>query len=355
MLDFLSPAGIDGLARAAWHTTLLSLLTTVVLFAYTLGLRAATVLHERRERDAERRWHDVLARAATGEEALAPPRIRRYETTIVLELWNTFRALVDGVGADSLIRLGRFAGIERIAKERVDSPRLTARLLGAQTLGFLRSDVRWGELVDLLDDDNTALSITAALALARIDPERALPPLLSRLPRRRDWPKINVSQMLTLLGSDRIGEPFADLLRHAESDTQAYLVKFLPLLPADVCDMLATDLLRASTDPRVLASCLKLVSGRLGLPRLRWLAAHDVAFVRIQAARALGRLGEPEHVDLLTRMICDREWWVRYRAAQALVSLPFLGPNALRRMRDAEEDRYAADALEQAMAEAGLA
>ena len=355
MLDFLSPAGFDGLARAAWQTTLFAGLTTVILFVYTLGLRAATVLHTRREHEAERRWRDVLARAATGEHGLVPPRIRRYERTIVLELWNTFRGTVDGLAAQSLIRLGRFAGIERIAKERLASRRLTARLLGAQTLGFLGSDVRWGELRNLLDDDNTALSITAALALARIDPERALAPLLARLAKRRDWPRSNVSQLIALIGSERISGPFADLLRHADADTQAYLIKFAQLLSADVYDMLASDLLRASTDPRVLASALKLVSGRFGLPRLPWLAAHDVPFVRIQAARTLGRIGAPEHVDLLARMISDREWWVRYRAAQALVSLPFLGPNALRRMRDTQEDRYAADALEQAMAEAGLA
>ena len=73
------------------------------------------------------------------------------------------------------------------------------------------------------------------------------------------------------------------------------------------------------------------------------------------AARTLGRIGEPRHVEMLTRMLSDRDWWVRYRAAQSLVGLPFLGPNALRRMRDTQEDRYAGDILEQALAEAGLA
>lgn len=355
MLDLLLPAGIDGLALTAWHTTLIAALTTIVLFAYTLGLRAATVLHERRERDVEQRWSGVLARAATGEERLLPPRIRRYEHTIVLELWNSFRALVDGPAAISLIELGRFAGIERIAVRRLSSRRLTSRLLGAQTLGFLGSDTRWGEMAGFLDDDNAALSITTALALARIDPDRALGPLMARLPARRDWPKTNVSQMLALLGAERISAPFTELVRHGDEDTRAYLLTFAQLLAPDVYDMLATDLMRASTDPRVLAASLKLVSGRLGLPRLPWLAAHDVSFVRIQAAHTLGRIGKPEHVDQLARMLADDEWWVRYRAAQALVSLPFLGPNALRRMRDTQEDRYAGDILEQAMAEAGLA
>ena len=239
--------------------------------------------------------------------------------------------------------------------QRLSSRRLTSRLLGAQTLGFLGSNTRWGEMEDFLDDDNATLSITAALALARIDRDRALSPLMARLPKRRDWPKTNVSQMLALLGAERISESFTELVRRGDDDTRAYLLTYAPLLAPDVYDMLATDLVRASTDPRVLAASLKLVSGRLGLPRLPWLAAHDVSFVRIQAARTLGRIGEPQHVELLTRMLSDREWWVRYRAAQSLVSLPFLGPNALRRLRDTQEDRYAGDILEQALAEAGLA
>ena len=221
MLDLLLPAGIEGLALAAWHTTLVAALTTVVLFVYTLGLRAATVVHRRRQEDVERRWSDVLARAATGEQRLLPPRIGRNEHTIVLELWNSFRALVDGTAAASLIELGRFAGIERIAVHRLSSRRLTARLLGAQTLGFLGSNSRWGDMEGFLDDENAALSITCALALARIDPDRALAPLMARLPARRDWPKTNVSQMLSILGTERISAPFTDLVRHGDDDHPA--------------------------------------------------------------------------------------------------------------------------------------
>ena len=76
---------------------------------------------------------------------------------------------------------------------------------------------------------------------------------------------------------------------------------------------------------------------------------------RVVGAVVLGRLGEREHVGLLERLLEDREWWVRYRAAQALVALPFLGPNALRRIQRRQTDRYAVDILDQAFAEVGIA
>jgi hypothetical protein len=46
---------------------------------------------------------------------------------------------------------------------------------------------------------------------------------------------------------------------------------------------------------------------------------------------------------------------VRYRAAQALAELPFLGRAGLERMRDEAGDRYAADMLTQVMAEKEMA
>ena len=53
-------------------------------------------------------------------------------------------------------------------------------------------------------------------------------------------------------------------------------------------------------------------------------------------------------------MLDDPEWWVRYRAAQSIVSLPFLGPNELRQLQARQTDRFAVDILQQSFAEAGL-
>jgi hypothetical protein len=51
------------------------------------------------------------------------------------------------------------------------------------------------------------------------------------------------------------------------------------------------------------------------------------------------------------RLLADREWWVRYRAAQALVELPWLKRADLEALHATLDDRYAADMLAQVMAE----
>jgi HEAT repeat protein len=81
------------------------------------------------------------------------------------------------------------------------------------------------------------------------------------------------------------------------------------------------------------------------------LLAHPDWQVRVLAAKALGRIGDRSDVDRLVALLADREWWVRYRAAEALLELPALTRADLEALRASLTDRFAADMLSQAMAE----
>jgi HEAT repeat protein len=105
----------------------------------------------------------------------------------------------------------------------------------------------------------------------------------------------------------------------------------------------------------VLAAALKAVRGGTSLPQIEQLTAHGAWYVRMQAARLLGRLGQERDVALLETLLADREWWVRYRAAQAIVALPFVGLDQLGVLLSRQRDPFAHDMLAQAMAEVGLA
>jgi HEAT repeat protein len=73
----------------------------------------------------------------------------------------------------------------------------------------------------------------------------------------------------------------------------------------------------------------------------------------MQAAKLLGRMGRAEDAGRLEKLLADAEWWVRFRAAKALVHLPVLGPRDLEQIRMRLLDRYARDILGQVIAEAG--
>jgi hypothetical protein len=50
----------------------------------------------------------------------------------------------------------------------------------------------------------------------------------------------------------------------------------------------------------------------------------------------------------------DEVWWVRFRAAQSLASLPFFSRDELWRLRFLLTDRFAQDILDQVVAEQKL-
>lgn len=357
-MDWLYQSNFDALTKIALWSIAAVLLTTIVLFFYTVGLRLATISHAEVRRSFMLRWRDVFASSILSAEAARQqplPRVHRREALDLLDEWNRARSMVDGNSVDYLIELAHRTDIPAIAKRLIRSGSVRSRILALQTIGHLKDGAFRKEIRALLDDENTAISITAAAALVDIDPRGGIAAIVPMIDSRRDWPKTRVSVLLRQAGSECISEPMYRAIRSADDAGKTYLLQFARLIESSVLDALVADLLRESRDPGVLSAALKMVSGYSGVPRIVALAQHEVWFVRMQVANVLGRVGQQEHLALLESLLDDREWWVRYRAAQAIASLPFLGPNKLRELRQRQSDRFAGDILQQALAEVGLA
>lgn len=357
-MEWLLRSDFDRLTEVVLWSIAAVVVTTVVLFVYTVGLRVATVASNQRRKKFMQQWRSVFATSMLEPEAAADlrlPFVRRADRIDLLEEWNRTRSIVDGNAVDNLIVLARRTLIPALAQKRLRSRRVSTRILAVQTLGHLREVELRDDIAALLLDDHTALSITAAAALVEIDPDFAIGRIAPMISQRRDWPKNRVSVLLRRAGSDRISEPLYRAIRSASIADKTYLLQFARLMESEILDALIDDLLRESNDPGLINAALKLVRGFRGVPRIASLTQHDAWFVRMQAATVLGRIGQQEHLSLLVSLLDDSEWWVRYRAAQAITKLPFMGPNQLRQLRRRQKDRFAADILQQAFAEAGLA
>ncbi len=357
-MDWLFHSEFDtAVTVALWSIAVVSV-TTIVLFAYTMGLRIVTLVQARRRQRFLTSWRDIfvlamLSRKDAAEQTLPP--VRRGDHTDLLEEWNRARSIVSGSAVENLIELARRTGIPDLALRLFRKHSVRSRILAVQTVGHLRDSAHRGEVRQLVEHENTALSITAAVALVEIDPDYGASVVVPLIEQRRDWPVNRVSILLRLAGSERVSEPLYRAIRSAENEGRIYLLKFARLMEPEVLDALVGDLVSSSNDPGVLNAALKLVSGYRGVPRLAWLTRHETWYVRMQAAKVIGRVGQEEHLALLESLLDDPEWWVRYRAAQSIVSLPFLGPNQLRKLQKKQSDRFAADILQQAFAEVGLA
>ena len=77
------------------------------------------------------------------------------------------------------------------------------------------------------------------------------------------------------------------------------------------------------------------------------LAKNDRWELRAVVATALSSFGANENAEVLIDLLCDREWWVRYRAAESLLKCTDLD-DIVRRVA-AKEDRFAREMLQFAL------
>ena len=159
--------------------------------------------------------------------------------------------------------------------------------------------------------------------------------------------------MLQKAGSALVGEPLYRATRAANDGDAAYLLQYVELAEFDVRDAICAELLRSRDEPELIAAALKAASGYSPMPGIDRFVAHPAWYVRMQAARFIGRKGNARDIGRLEKLLVDREWWVRYRAARALVRLPALTRAEIERIRERQDDAFARDILGQALVEAG--
>lgn len=272
----------------------------------------------------------------------------------VLREWCRFRSYIRGDCCIALETLAREIGLVLVAQKLFRRGTFRHQLLGAQALGFLKDRSCWSVLEERLGHPNVSMSITAATALVNIDPDKATKLILPLAARRQNWPRNQLGRLLHLAGPEIVSANLCRAIQDADNETARYLLQFYETAHVNEIDSLAAQLLITRSDARLLSAALKAVRGHLPAEIIERCARHKVWYVRMQTANLLGRFGRREDYTLLEPMLCDREWWVRYRAAQAITRLPFLGPNALRKLRDRQTDRFAYEIMVQALAEAGL-
>ncbi len=118
------------------------------------------------------------------------------------------------------------------------------------------------------------------------------------------------------------GPHLVPLLDDADPSVRFWAATLLGPYPA-----LATPALvarAADPDPNVRAAAVETLAGRRGkrpLAAALALLEDPMWFVRVHAARAVGRLGAPADVAHVVPLLADERWWVRSAAKDALRTL----------------------------------
>ncbi|HET7669811.1 MAG TPA: HEAT repeat domain-containing protein [Burkholderiales bacterium] len=349
----------DPLLAAALFTGLGALVASATLLAFIAITRARLLRRLAREEALAEQWHPLFAECA--EQVPDPlPHLRERDAPVFLLLWCRAQESVRGDAQARLADLARRVGAEAYAHRMLRTRSLHQQLLALVTLGHLRNPaiVPLAEL--LIPAAPSIIALTAAQALLRIDSARALPRIVAATARREDWPLAIVTSLLQEADTAALGAVLATAIRAETRAARggaglARLLRLSTVMHPETLRPAVLEVLGKVQDSETLAAALKVLWSPEDVDHARRLLVHESWVVRVAASHALGRLGEASDAAHLEQRLGDRNWWVRYRAAQALCALPGMDAGALQALAGRLTDRFAADILRQALAERAAA
>lgn len=344
----------EGYASLAWQLAAVIAVLLFLLLVQILVMRMLIARRRGRERSFRSLWEPVLARCGY-DVPMALPVLDRRDVALFLTIWNHLQESLRDAATDRLNELARRVGADQAAIELVRSRGVRERLIAITALGHLHEVQAWDQLVSLMRSGDTALSMAAARALVRIDAVRGAELTIPAIGKRPDWPTATVAAMLQDAGPDAVSTPLEAAIEAASHAEAPRLIRLLQFATPDVAGRVVRRLLVEDAPAEVAIACLRIVEDPTLLDRVRG-RVHDVHWqVRLHAVQALGRLGTRADEPLLVEAVGDPQWWVRYRAAQALASLPLIEIGHVEELADTHADRFGRDILRQVLAEKELA
>jgi HEAT repeat protein len=341
-------------AAALWtgcgaFATSLSLLAAIAVMRWRLLRRLA------REARLAARWNPLIAECAERAPERVPAVAARDAETGLM-LWARAQETLRGDARRYLVQLATRSGLDRHAERLLRSRRPSRRLLAIVVFGHLGDAGKMPLLDELVSGAGSLASLTAAHAMLRIDESRGVARLLAAAPRRDDWPIGQVAAILRDADPARVAVHLVAAIRTELRDPGdgpglAQLVRLHGTAHAESMRPAVLEVLAHASDTEALAAALGALWHPADAERARAHLAHPEWIVRVAAAHALRRVGAREDLPRLARLLADGNWWVRHRAAQAICALPGVPLEEIRALVASVGDRFAADALVQAMAD----
>ena len=266
------------------------------------------------------------------------------------------------------------AGHDRRRRSRPDAPprrgsRAERRLLRQASHNGLGEAGRWRRIRALrtlarvnhpacrtllpaaLEDGDVEVAGAAVRSLGDVGAPWAVEELVSAL-RQNVYYRSRVAAQLERL-APLPGPLLVPLLDDADAGVRFWAATLLAPYPT-----LATPALVARTadaDANVRAAAVETLAGRKGkrpLAAALRLLDDPEWFVRVHAARAVGRLGAPADVAQVVPLLGDGRWWVRSAAKDALRSLGLGAVDVLRQTLD-DGDAFARNGAAEVLQDVG--
>lgn len=382
-------ATVFNIAEIALWTGIISTATSIFTVGYMFLLRVWRETEKKRSEEVTKKWEETIHDVILGVKAEdAKPKQEAYKLTAedkknflqvyiekgrfdpveplpaqelphFLYLWNYLHESLRGNSKDQLNTLAQTLSVDESTYKMLRSYSLKKRILAINTFGNLRTSEAYGEILKLINDRDPIISLWAWRALLRIDFDETLKNHLTMIASRADWSPIFVAKVLLEQDRDLLSEPLVALVEKCYESglaerQMARLVSYLTITHISSYTPLISRILAESNQTEVIIACLRLVKTDDALEKVRELLKSERWEIRLQVVQTLGRLGHEEDLELLISALNDLDWWVRYRAAQALYVMPMMTTRKFAHLAKTLPNEFSRDMLNQVLAEERL-
>ncbi len=340
----------DPYIRFAFLAGAVAIGLTLLLVVLIIGLRLRMRATVDEEAAFVARWRPVMLEVISEGTPKVPKRLRPGEHIYFLKLWNYLQESLRGPASERLNKLARKVGGDVMARRLLSKGNRAERLLATLTLGHLRDEASWDALAAQTSQSDSLASVHAARALLKINPLKGTELLLPLILSRKDW---DITQIAHFLAEAKQAF-WLVLSKRITTISRTHWTRALQL--ADALNLqipLASMqyMLLNCRSPDILATAVHSAGDQELLPVIRQFMAHGDGRVRAEVAVFLGRFGDEDDSLRLQVMLEDDEWWVRYRAAQALAGSPLFGVDRLAALRGQTSEPAITSILDHVLAE----
>lgn len=294
------------------------------------------------------------------QEILTSQKVPKSYMLDFLRLWNHYHESLKGESLKDLNHLGYTLKINKVCQKWLTHFSIRKRIMALITLGNLADKTSFEKISKEIHNKNPLIASMAARSLVKIDEDKAMDHIVGFLLSDRNLFSENISSIFTKeilknVNSYKLAEPFLKKLKRSSIKQKLFLLEYFPYLPYEKYIPTIREMLNNTFHPEILCRCLKLLKDPRDLSYAkRYLDSH-FWFVRLQAVRFLGQVGTKEDLPLLLNALNDSNWWVRYRAAEALIKLPGIDASHLKtKFHNYFLSKRAQDIFELATLESGL-
>ena len=343
-------------------SVILSVIMTIVLIVVLIYVRARNAVSRERQRVLTTRWREIFKAPYVNEAVPAKlPAVHEADWFTVLRLFVQFHDIRDKDRPRSqeifpiLDDIAYRIGLDEYALMLLEKGDEADRVLALNALGHLHDPRAIDRAVALSGEEGPELSRTAAQCALRVHP-RYVQGVLILVGERDDWVRSRVEAMLKEVDPALLDPAMEKAADRALEAGKRHLLDYVRFCTPAAARKICKKILEQAQDGETIAAALRSLaplSDESDRPLALEFCRHESPIVLLSALRVLRKCVRYEDRELLESLTSHRDYWVRLRAAEAVVQL--YGESGLTsEFLAGQTDRYARDAVKQAVAESKL-